>query len=178
MQENPSTDSERILIDREPRAVYPEWVYPYSAGILGGLIGALGVAVVGLGYGVYSGNVWLPVNVVAAAVMRSLQSQSAGDLGRFDPAAVIVGLLIHVLMSVTLGLMFAFILPALPGRPLYWGPVIGPLLWVGAYVAALPLINPVMVRNLEIISFTVANVLFGFLLGWWIDRTPMVRVDR
>ena len=166
------------MIDRETHAVYPEWVYPYSAGILGGLIGAVGVAVVGLGYGVYSGNVWLPVNVVAAAVMRSLQSRPTTALGDFDPAALIVGLLIHAAMSITLGLMFAFILPALPGRPLYWGPVIGPLLWVGAYVAALPLINPVMVRNLEIISFTMANALFGVLLGWWIDRTPMVRVER
>ena len=172
------TDSDGIMLDRQQHKVYPEWVYPYSAGILGGLIGGLGVAVVGLGYGVYSGNVWLPVNVVAAAVLRNLQGQSPDVLGRFDPAAIIVGLLIHVMMSITLGLMFAFILPALPGRPLYWGPVIGPLLWVGAYVAALPLLNPVMVRNLEIISFTLANIMFGILLGWWIDRTPMVHVDR
>ena len=176
MPENIPTDSD--LIDVSPRTVYPEWVYPYSAGILGGLIGGLGVAVVGLGYGVYSGNVWLPVNVVGAAILRNLQSQSTEALGRFDPSALIAGLLIHAMMSIALGLMFAFILPALPGRPLYWGPVIGPLLWVGAYVAALPLLNPVMVRNLEIISFTIANILFGILLGWWIDRTPMVHVDR
>jgi len=178
MQENAVTDSDGIMIDRQQHTVYPEWVYPYSAGILGGLIGGLGVAVIGLGYGVFSGNVWLPVNVVAAAILRNLQTQSPVDLGRFDPAAIMVGLLVHALMSITLGLMFAFILPALPGRPLYWGPVIGPLLWVGAYVAALPLLNPVMVRNLEIISFTLANIMFGILLGWWIDRTPMVHVDR
>ena len=176
MQENLATDSDSIEVSSQ--AVYPEWVYPYSAGIFGGLIGGLGVALVGLGYGVYSGNVWLPVNVVAATVLRNLQSQSADALGQFAPSALIAGLLIHALMSTALGLMFAFILPALPGRPLYWGPVIGPLLWVGGYVAALPLVNPVMVRNLEIISFTIANILFGILLGWWIDRTPMVRVDR
>ncbi len=178
MQENAATDSERISTDPARRAVYPEWVYPYSAGILGGLIGGLGVAVIGLGYGIYSGNVWLPVNVVAAAALRNLQSRSETALADFDPSALIVGLLIHAAMSVALGLMFAFILPALPGRPLYWGPVIGPLLWVGAYVAALPLLNPVMVRNLEITSFTVAMIMYGILLGWWIDRTPMVKVDR
>ena len=172
------SDPEAIVADRALHAVYPEWVYPYSAGILGGLIGGLGVAVVGLGYGIYSGNVWLPVNVVAATILRNLQSQSADALGQFVPSALIAGLLIHALTSISLGLMFAFILPALPGRPLYWGPVIGPLLWVGAYVAALPLLNPVMVQNLEIISFTIANILFGVLLGWWIDRTPMVHVDR
>ncbi|MGH2621759.1 MAG: hypothetical protein ACRDHG_14490, partial [Anaerolineales bacterium] len=77
-----------------------------------------------------------------------------------------------------LGVLFSFLLPALPGRPLFWGPVIGPLLWVGASVAALPVINPAMSANLEIISFAIANVLYGLLLGWWIDRTPMVRVSR
>ena len=45
-------------------------------------------------------------------------------------------------------------------------------------MAALPLLNPVMIRNLEIVSFTIANILFGILLGWWIDRTPMVKVER
>jgi hypothetical protein len=52
------------------------------------------------------------------------------------------------------------------------------LLWVGASVAALPVINPVMSANLEIVSFAIANVLYGLLLGWWIDRTPMVRVSH
>ena len=178
MQKNVATDSAASVVDRELHAVYPEWVYPYSAGILGGLIGGLGVAVVGMSYGVYSGNVWLPVNLVAAAILRNLQSQPAPAISQFDPAALIVGILIHAVMSASLGLIFSFILPALPGRPLYWGPVIGPLLWVGGYVAALPLLNPVMIRNLEIVSFTIANILFGILLGWWIDRTPMVKVER
>lgn len=172
------SDSRAVAADRELHAIYPEWVYPYSAGIFGGLIGAIGVALVGLGYGVYSGNVWLPVNLVAAAILRNLQDRPVSEIAQFDLAALFVGLGIHALTSITLGLMFSFILPALPGRPLYWGPVIGPLLWVGAYVAALPLLNPVMIQNLEIISFTLANILFGVLLGWWIDRTPMVRVER
>lgn len=159
--------------------IWPEWVYPYSAGILGGLLGGLGVAVVGAGYGLLSNvGVWLPVNLVAAAVLRSLQAQPLDQIARFHLAALLIGLAIHALTSVTLGLMFSFILPALPGRPLYWGPVIGPLLWVGASVAALPIVNPVMAENVELISFAAANVMYGMLLGWWIDRTPMVRVRR
>ena len=74
--------------------------------------------------------------------------------------------------------MFTFILPALPGRPLFWGPVIGPLLWVGASVAALPIINPVMVANVELVSFTIANIAYGLVLGWWIDRTKMIHVEE
>ena len=165
-------------MNRELHTVYPEWVYPYKAGIFGGLLGGLAVSVVGLGYGVYSGNVWLPVNLVAAVLIRRYQGESVAVISEFDPLALLIGVGIHAVMSITLGLMFTFILPALPGRPLYWAPVIGPLLWVGAYMAALPLINPVMVDNLEVISFTIANIAYGILLGWWIDRTPMVRVQQ
>jgi len=159
--------------------VWPEWVYPYSAGVMGGLIGGMGVALVGAGYGLISGvGIWLPVNLVAAAILRQLQLQPLGEIARFNPLALGTGLILHAGISIALGAMFSFLLPALPGRPLFWGPVIGPLLWVGASVAALPVINPVMSANLEIVSFAIANVLYGLLLGWWIDRTPMVRVSH
>ncbi len=159
--------------------IWPEWVYPYPAGAVGGFLGGVAVAVVGGGYGLISGiGPWLPVNVVAATLMRGMQEYSPEALRQFDLLALIVGLLIHMAMSVGLGVMFSFILPALPGRPLYWGPVIGPLLWVGASVAALPILNPVMAREVEWVSFAIANVAYGVVLGWWIDRTPMIHQDR
>jgi hypothetical protein len=162
-----------------PREViWPEWVYPYHAGIVGGLIGGAAVALVGMGYGLISGNTWLPVNVVAAVVLRDFQTDPREALSRFDLLALIIGTVAHLGMSVGLGVMFSFILPALPGRPLYWGPVIGPLLWIGAFVGALPIINPVMAENIEIISFALANIFYGLALGWWIDRTPMIHVER
>ena len=107
---------------------WPEWVYPYPAGIIGGLLGGAVIAVVGVIYGLISGiGPWLPINLVAATVLRHMQSQPLEALKHFDGLALIIGAVIHILMSVSLGLMFSFILPALPGRPLYWGPVIGPL---------------------------------------------------
>ena len=166
-------------VSREAHPVWPEWVYPYSAGVIGGLIGGIGVALVGAAYGLISGvGVWLPVNLVAAAVLRQLQHRSLDEIARFNPLALGVGLILHAGVSIAVGAMFSFLLPALPGRPLFWGPVIGPLLWVGASVAALPVINPVMSVNLEITSFALANVLYGLLLGWWIDRTTLVRVNQ
>jgi hypothetical protein len=158
--------------------VWPEWVYPYPAGVVGGLLGGVAVALVGAAYGLISGiGLWRPVNLVAATVLRDMQTQSLDSLSQFNLLAAVVGLVIHALMSIGLGEMFSFILPAVPGRPLYWGPVIGPLLWVGAVVAGLPLINPIMAANVHWPSFAVANILYGFVLGWWIDRTPMIHVN-
>lgn len=158
---------------------WPPWVYPYRAGIIGGLLGGAALALVGVLYGLISGiGPWLPVNLVAATVLRHMQSQPVELLKQFDALALIVGTVIHLLMSVGLGLIFSFILPAMPGRPLYWGPVIGPVLWVGATVAVLPLINPVMAANVEWVSFALANILYGLVLGWWIDRMPMIHVEE
>lgn len=157
--------------------VWPEWVYPYQAGIVGGLLGGAAVAVTGLAYGLATGNVWLPVNVVAATLLRDMQTRTLEQLSQFDLTALLVGLVLHGAMSVGFAMLFSFILPALPGRPLYWGPVIGPLLWVGATVAVLPILNPVMAANVEWISFGLANVLYGLILGWWIDRTPLIHLD-
>jgi hypothetical protein len=157
---------------------WPEWVYPYSAGIAGGLLGGAAVALVGLVYGLYSGYTWLPVNAVAATVLRDLQLQSLQQLSQFNMAALLTGLVLHGVLSVSLGMAFAFILPGLPGRPVYWGPVIGPLLLVGATIVVLPLINPVMAASIEWVSFGIANVLYGLILGWWIDRTPLIYVGE
>ena len=164
-------------IAHEHEYVWPEWVYPYPAGVGGGLLGGAAIALVGLTYGLISATgPWLPINLVAATVLRDLQARSLADLQQFNLLALLVGLMIHVLMSIALGEMFSFILPALPGRPLFWGPVIGPLLWIGASVAAVPILNPIMAANVEPVSFTLANLLYGLVLGWWIDRTPMIHV--
>lgn len=158
--------------------VWPEWVYPYSAGIIGGLLGGAAVALVGLAYGLISGHTWLPVNAVAATVLRDLQAQTPAQLSAFNLTALVVGVGLHAAISIGLGMVFALILPTLPGRPLYWGPVIGPLLLVGATVAVLPLLNPVMAANVEWISFGIGNVLYGLVLGWWIDRAPLMYVGH
>ena len=170
------TPTETAVTAREQ--VWPEWVYPYSAGIVGGLLGGAAVALVGLIYGLISGNTWLPVNAVAATLLRDFQNKSPQELSQFNATALVAGLAIHVVMSIGLGQLFSFILPGLPGRPLYWGPVIGPLLWVGATIAVLPILNPVMAANVEWVSFGLANVLYGLILGWWIDRTPLIHVEK
>src|SRR5436190_19852812 len=80
--------------------VWPEWVYPYPAGLIGGLLGGAAIAVVGVIYGLISGiGPWLPINLVAATVLRNLQSQPLEALKGFDLLALIVGGVIHILMS-------------------------------------------------------------------------------
>ncbi len=151
----------------------PAEVYPYSAGAYGGLLGGLVMVPVGLLYGIVSGyGVWYPVNLIAATLVRSWQYSSTAQLAEFSLPGLVLGLSIHAIVSTGLGLLFAILLPALPGRPIDWAFLVGPVLWFGAVYAALPLLNAVMAQHIDLPSFALANILYSLVLGFWVTRTP------
>lgn len=158
----------------DPLAV-PAYVYPYTAGLIGGLIGGIAMTVPAIIFGVVSGvGIWYPVNLVAATLLRRMQGMTAEEIARFDLVALVVGLVIHLTLSTLLGLVFAMLLPTLPGRPVAWAVLIGPFLWFVATLAILPQINPLMSRLLDWPSFGTANVVYGLVMGLWVGRTPKV----
>ncbi len=169
-----SMDSSGISRDGNTVRV-PAMVYPYRAGVYGGLLGGLAMVPVALIYGLLSGRgIWYPINLVAATVIRSWQQASPTQVAQFSLEGLVVGLAIHILMSAGLGLLFAVLLPTLPGQPLYWAFLVGPILWSGAVYAGLPLLNPMMARYIDLPSFAAANIFYSLVLGIWVARTPKV----
>lgn len=153
----------------------PARVYPYTAGIYGGLLGGLAMVPVAVAYGLISGEgVWYPINLVAATLIRSWQQASPLQLEQFSVLGLVIALAIHIVVAVTLGFLFAVLLPTLPGTPVLWAFLVGPILWFGAVFAALPLLNPVMSRYVDLPSFALANVLYSLVLGIWVARTPKI----
>lgn len=153
----------------------PSLVYPYSAGVLGGLWGGLAMIPVALTYGIISGHgIWYPVNLIAATLIRSWQQDSVDQIVQFSFLGLGIGLAIHMLMAVLLGLAFAILLPTLPGSPILWALIVGPLLWAGAIFAGLPLFNPVMAEYIDWPSFAAANIVFSLVLGGWVNRIPKI----
>ena len=153
----------------------PALVYPYSAGVFGGLWGGVAMIPVALGYGIISGRgIWYPVNLIAAILIRSWQQASVNQLMQFSISGLVVGLSIHLVMAVFLGLAFAILLPTLPGSPILWALIVGPILWSGAIFAGLPLFNPVMAQFIDWPSFAIANIVFSLALGGWVNRSPKV----
>jgi hypothetical protein len=155
----------------------PAMIYPYSAGVKGGILGGLAMIPIAVVYGLVGGmGIWYPVNLVAAVVIRSWQNASAVQMAQFHPEGLVLGLLIHLAMSVLLGFLFAVMMPALPKTPIFWAFVVGPVLWGGAIFAGLPLLNPVMAEYIDLPSFAIANIVYSLVLGLWIARTPKVSV--
>jgi hypothetical protein len=153
----------------------PTHVYPIRAGVTGGLLGGAAMAVAAMIYGaVWLGSPWLPINVVAATFLRDLQSAGPQQLAAFNAGALILGGIVHVLLSLGLGVLFVLLLPTLPGTPVFWAITIGPLLWVVATVITLPLINPLGERTIDWPSFVVAHLTYGLILGFHVVRTPKI----
>jgi len=171
----PPSDADSIY-KPSPELSVPAMVYPYKAGVIGGAMGGLVMIGIAAIYGLSSGHgLWLPVNLIGATVVRDLQVASLDQLSAFNAAALLMGLVLHMVMSIGLGLIFAMLLPTLPGSPVLWALLIGPLLWALASVLILPFLNPVMAEYVDHTSFFGAHVIYSLVLGWWISRTPKVR---
>lgn len=173
---------------RDPQAeriAVPEYVYPYRAGIVGGLLGGAALAVVAVITAPLIGrSIWFPLNVAAASFSPELQGASEAALNSFTLDAFVIGVIIHLAISVAIGLAFALLLPTLPGPPLVWSVIIGAIMWAVALFLALPVLNPTMgeIVNplmggvVEPLSFIIANIAYTVTLGWWVSRYEKVRV--
>lgn len=145
------------------RMELPGAVRPYTAGLTGGAFGGVAMAVVALLYGILSGNgVWYPVNLLAAMILPGI---TAANLHQFNLAALVVGLCVHGLISLSAGLLFALLLPTLPGWPIVWGGLVAPLLWTGGVYAFMGVLNPLMAQEVDWIWFVVSQFAFGLVVG-------------
>lgn len=139
----------------------PEKVHPISAGLKGGLVGGLVMPLPALAYGLLSGRgIWYPVNLLAAMVVPNIPE---GELGNFNPAYFGTAVVIHVVMSVVLGLIYGVLLPTLPAipKPLAWGGLLMPLLWSAVSYGLMGLFNKDLVGAISWPSFIASQLLFG-----------------
>ena len=159
------------------RQQVPAEVYPYRAGIIGGFLGGVAMAVVAAATVPLIGRgFWFPLNLVAATVLRDLQNASPEVLGQFMPLAFVVGVILHLFLSTVIGSLFALLLPTLPGPAFVWSLITGPLLWVIVEFVVLPLANPIMSQYVNTLSFIIAHLAYSLVLGWWVIRYPKIPV--
>ncbi len=96
-------------------------------------------------YGLLSGHgIWWPVNLLAGMVIPGVGGMSGSELEQFNPGLLIAGILIHIVVSLVLGLIYGVLLPMLPDfrKPLAWGALLMPLLWTAASYVAFSVMNP------------------------------------
>jgi len=158
------------------RVRIPVEVHPYSAGIIGGCVGAVVMAIVACAYGLVAyHSLWYPINLLAAAALPAMAQADLAQLQAFNGTAFGVALLSHGAISLLVGLLFAVLLPMLPSRrAAFWGSLMAPLLWSALVWATLKLINPALNARIDWGWFIASQVAFGLATGYVVHHTKTV----
>ena len=162
------------------RVNIPEMVHPYSAGLLGGAVGGVGMAIIACLYGLLAhGSIWYAVNLLAAAAMPSLTNASPDVLKAFQVSGFGVALLIHGISSLLVGLLYAVILPMMPSRfTAFWGSFLAPVLWTALIASTLKLINPALNSKIAWGWFIASQIAYGLIAGYIVAHSKWVETSQ
>jgi len=162
------------------RVYIPITVHPYSAGLLGGALGGVGMAIIACLYGLIAqGSLWYPVNLLAAAALPSLAEAGPAELKAFHVSGFVIALLIHGIISLLVGLLYAAILPMMPSRfTAFWGSFLAPVLWTALVASTLHLINPALNARIAWGWFIASQVAFGLITGFIVAHSKEVETAQ
>lgn len=157
------------------RARIPVEVHPYTAGIFGGLVGAVVMAGLACLWGMFRyGSIWYPINLLAAAGVPELAEATFETLIRFNLTGLIVGSIAHFSISALVGLLYVVLLPMLPKNQWLWGGIVTPLIWTGLVFASLRMINPLLASAIDWPWFIFCQVAFGAVCGFIVFKSTRV----
>jgi hypothetical protein len=145
----------------------PQDVHPISAGVKGGIVGGIAMLVPALLWGLLSGHGLLyPINLLAGMVLPGVGRMDVPELEQFHASLFLVAVVIHVTLSVVIGLIYGVLLPTLPSvpRPIAWGGLLMPIVWTGASYVAMHVVNPALPGKVSWPWFILSQFVFGITM--------------
>jgi hypothetical protein len=144
----------------------PLKTYPISAGIKGGVAGAVAMAVLACTYGVLkTGSIWYPINLLAATAYAQSLKLGPAQLNSFHSDSFAIALVLHGIGSIFVGLLYGAMLPMFPRRPIVLGGLIAPVLWSGLLYSTMQLLNPLLASLINWFWFIASQIAFGVVAG-------------
>ena len=167
---------ERVPIAPELLRVWlPLKTYPISAGVKGGVAGAVAMAVLACAYGVLkAGSIWYPINLLAATVYAQSLKLGTTQLNSFHSASFAIALVLHGIGSIFVGLLYGAMLPMFPRRPIILGGLIAPVLWSALLYSIMQLLNPLLATHINWFWFIASQIAFGVVAGFVVVRQQRV----
>jgi hypothetical protein len=171
---------EYLRAGKESHRVHlPAEMKPYSAGVKGGIVGAVAMAGVAMFFGVISqGSIWYPINLLAAAAIPSLATASVEQLKQFSALGLILAIIIHGLTSLMVGVLYAVMLPMFPRKAFWWAGVSAPILWSGLIASTLTFVNPALSARIDWRWFVASQLAFGLTGGYVIARAQSIETRQ
>jgi hypothetical protein len=158
------------------RAWLPMEVYPVTAGVIGGLAGAVAMAAVASIYGLVTGHgIWYPINLLAAGFFPGAVTATTAEIGRFQASSFAIACAIHLTASLLVGILYGAMLPMLPRRPILLAGFAAPVLWSGLLHSSIGVVNPVLNQRIDWLWFVVSQMAFGIVAGIVVSKQQRVR---
>ncbi len=158
------------------RVRVPERIHPYSAGMWGGLAGAVAMAVLACLYGlIFEHSIWYPINLLAGVVIPGLGNASLAQLKAFNGLAFVAASMGHIILSVLVGIVYAVMLPMFPKYAPFWAGILMPLFWSGLVWTTLGVINPALNERISWPAFVICQLGYGLVGGFVIARSTNIR---
>jgi hypothetical protein len=156
------------------RARLPLEIYPISAGVKGGLAGSIAMSFLAMLYGIISRRgMWYAINVLAAGFFPG--KHPLEQIGTFQWNSLLIASVVHLLLSLLVGLLYGAMLPMFPRRPVLMGGLIAPVLWSGLVHTFVELMDPLLNRQIDWTWFVFSQVGFGIVAGVVVSRQERVR---
>ncbi len=165
----------------------PETIHPVSTGIKGGIIGGMVMPMPAFLYGLVSHHgIWYPVNLLAGMVLPGVGNMSDAQLEKFSLTLLLMGIVIHAIISVVFGLLYGVLLPTLPDIPLplakrvgasiAWGGLVFPILWSSVTYCLMGSANPVLQQRVNWPWFIASQFVFGIVAAIVVERSEKIPV--
>jgi hypothetical protein len=164
------------VADQVRRAWLPLEIYPVSAGIKGGMAGAVAMALLAMAYGIVSGtSIWYPINLLAAGFLPGALKLPTSEIAAFHLNQLLIAAAIHLITSLLVGILYGAMLPMLPRHPIVLGGLVAPLAWSGLLHSILGVVNRVMEQRIDWPWFVLSQVGFGIVAGLVVSRQERVQ---
>ena len=173
--------TKRRVVERVPiapellRVWLPLKTYPISAGVKGGVAGAVAMAVLACTYGALkAGSIWYPINLLAATVYGQSLKLGPAQLNSFHSDSFAIALILHGIGSIFVGLLYGAMLPMFARRPIVLGGLIAPVLWSGLLYSIMQILNPLLSSRINWLWFMASQIAFGVVAGVVVVRQERV----
>jgi hypothetical protein len=145
----------------------PTEVHPISAGLWGGIVGGIVMPVPAIIWSVASSHgLWYPANLLSGMVLPSVGKMTVPDLQQLHVTLLLVAMVIHVVMSIVIGLIYGVLMPTLPRipPPIIWGGLLMPIVWTAVSYVAMHVANPTLPGRISWPWFVLSQFVFGITM--------------
>lgn len=160
------------------RRVEPYQAFSFVAGIEGGLAGGVAMTVPATIFSLLKyHSLWYAMNLLAAGGFVSWANASDAFLSQFHLEGLLAALIIHLTISLLVGLLYAAMLPMFPRFPILTAGVMAPLLWTGLAYSVMNIVSPILNDRIDWLWFIPSQAAYGLVAGFVINLRERVRTE-